>query len=124
MAAASSRGREVRSRLVFLSGDYHLKFFVFFLFQYDDGEWGIWFGMGLWSVRYVSGDVETPHVNIISSSSVETVVRTGMKALYEGCGDYGCKGRTACRTVTVPANEHARLRRGRRRSTPGLLASV
>jgi hypothetical protein len=53
-----------------------------------------------------SSDIETLYVNIVSSS-IETEVRTAMKVLYEGCKDNGCKGRAACRTVTVPANEQA-----------------
>jgi hypothetical protein len=48
------------------------------------------------------------YVNIVSSSveTVETVVcDKGTKD--EGYEDYGRKGRTACRTVAVPATEQA-----------------
>jgi hypothetical protein len=62
------------------------------------------FGLGWVCGCRGSGDVETLYVNIVSSS-VETVVSTATKVLCEGCKDYGCKGRTAYRTVTVQATE-------------------
>ena len=73
VASASSRGREIRSGLVSLSGDFPSEIFKFFVFCFrtimGNGEVGLGWVCGCKG----SGDVETLYVNIVSSF-VETVV--------------------------------------------------